>query len=87
MASGCFGHTQAMFGDRLRFAFDCSQCVYLPCTLRSGTSILLVGNLDVKYGLPEYNSTERMEGNDTRPAVRLNFRHARRHQPKKTERP
>ncbi|SOZ72489.1 protein of unknown function (plasmid) [Cupriavidus taiwanensis] len=64
-----------------------SHCVYLPCTLRWGASILLVGNLDVKYSLPEYNSLERMEGNDTRPAVRLSFRHARRRQPKKAERP
>ncbi|QEZ44865.1 RNA-binding protein [Cupriavidus oxalaticus] len=48
-------------------------------------SILLLGNLDpkttdeeigaflVKYGLPEYNGIEHMEGDGTRPAVRLTF--------------
>ncbi|RDJ98140.1 RNA-binding protein [Cupriavidus lacunae] len=48
-------------------------------------SILLLGNLDakatdeeiraflVKYGFPEYHSIEHMEGDGTRPAVRLTF--------------
>ncbi|MFJ4294077.1 RNA-binding protein [Cupriavidus sp. NPDC089707] len=48
-------------------------------------SILLLGNLDakttdeeigaflVRYGFPEYTSIEHMEGDGTRPAVRLTF--------------
>jgi hypothetical protein len=48
-------------------------------------SILLLGNLDakttdkeigaflLKYGFPEYTSIEYMEGDGTRPAVRLTF--------------